>query len=417
MPGDRIPVGIHDLTFRTTSLQLTHAELARHTNVPVAKYHRGIGQTAMSVPAPDEDVITMAAHAAAAVVERHGPDRVRTLIFATETSIDQAKAGGLYVHSLLGLPAHIRVVELKQACYGATAALQFATALVHRDPDQQVLVLASDVARYDLDSPGEATQGAAAAALLVAARPALLEIDTPSGLFTREVMDFWRPNYRTTALVDGRSSVDAYLRALTGAWSDYLARGGTPLRDIHTMCYHQPFTRMAHKAHHHLLHQAGLAADPEDIAAALAPTTTYNQVLGNSYTASLYIALAALLDSDRPLDGETVGLFSYGSGSVAEFLTGTVLPGYRDHLRTGAHRAAVTGRRPISYEAYRELHGSTLPTDGSRYATAALTPGPYRLAGIHDHRRVYEATDPTRRSAPPPAALARRLGPWREDSA
>lgn len=398
MSSENVSVGIHDLTFRTTSLQLTHAELARHTGVPLAKYHRGIGQQAMSIPAPDEDVITMAAHAAAAVVERHGPDRIRTLLFATETSIDQAKAGGLYVHSLLGLPPHIRVVELKQACYGATAALQFATALVHRDPDQQVLVLASDIARYDLDSPGEATQGAAAAALLVTARPALLEIDTPSGLFAREVMDFWRPNYRTAALVDGRSSVDAYLRALTGAWSDYRARGGTPLRNIHTMCYHQPFTRMAHKAHHHLLQQAGLPVDPEHIAAVLAPTTTYNQVLGNSYTASLSIALAALLDSATPLDGETVGLFSYGSGSVAEFLTATVRPGYRDHLRTDAHRAAVTDRRPISYADYRDLHASTLPTDGSRHATAGLTSGPYRLAGIHDHRRVYEATDPVGRS-------------------
>ncbi|KIF01939.1 3-hydroxy-3-methylglutaryl-CoA synthase [Streptomyces sp. RSD-27] len=392
MPSDRVPVGIHDLTFRTTSLQLTHVELARHTGVPTAKYHRGIGQKAMSIPAPDEDVVTMAAHAAGAVVERHGADRIRTLIFATETSVDQAKAGGLYVHSLLGLPPHLRVVELKQACYGATAALQFATALVHRDPDQQVLVLASDIARYDLGSPGEATQGAAAAALLVTARPALLEIDAPSGLFTREVMDFWRPNYRTTALVDGRSSIDAYLRALTGAWNDYRAGGGRPLQEIHTMCYHQPFTRMAHKAHHHLLQQAGIPTDPQDVAAALAPTTTYNAMLGNSYTASLYIALAALLDSGTPLDGETVGLFSYGSGSVAEFLTATVRPGYRDHLRGEAHRAAVADRRPVSYTAYRDLHGSALPTDGSRHATAALTPGPYRLAGIRGHQRIYEAT-------------------------
>ncbi|RST08982.1 hydroxymethylglutaryl-CoA synthase [Streptomyces sp. WAC07149] len=394
MASDRVPVGIHDLTFRTTSLQLTHAELARHTGVPLAKYHQGIGQKAMSIPAPDEDVITMAAHAAAAVVGRHGADRIRTLVFATETSVDQAKAGGLYVHSLLGLPPHIRVVELKQACYGATAALQFATALVHRDPDQQVLVLASDIARYDLDSPGEPTQGAAAAALLVTARPALLEIDTPSGVFTHEVMDFWRPNYRSTALVDGRASIDAYLNALTGTFGDHQARGGAPLHRIRTICYHQPFTRMAHKAHHHLLQQAGLPTVPQDIAAALAPTTTYNEVLGNSYTASLYVALAALLDGPTPLDGETVGLFSYGSGSVAEFLTATVRPGYRDHVRTGAHRAAVTDRRPISYAAYRDLHSGTLPTDGGSHATAAATPGPYRLAGVRDHRRIYEATGP-----------------------
>lgn len=60
-------------------------------------------------------------------------------------------------------------------------------------------MIASDVSKYELDSPGEATQGAAAVAMLVSADPPLVRVEGPSGLFTADVMDFWRPNYRATA--------------------------------------------------------------------------------------------------------------------------------------------------------------------------------------------------------------------------
>src|SRR5947209_1232369 len=151
------PVGIHDLSFTTTHYVLDHATLARHQNVDVAKYHRGIGQEAMSVPAADEDIVSLAAAAAAPVLERHGTKNLRTVLLATETGVDHAKAAGLYLHSLLDLPSPTRIVELKQACYAATAALQLGAGLIGRDPHQQVLVIAADIAKYDLDSSAEAT--------------------------------------------------------------------------------------------------------------------------------------------------------------------------------------------------------------------------------------------------------------------
>ncbi|MET9830127.1 hydroxymethylglutaryl-CoA synthase [Streptomyces sp. NPDC006385] len=384
------PIGIDDLSFATTQFVLPHTELARHNGTDIGKYHIGIGQRAMSVPAVDEDIVTMAAAAAAPVIARHGTDGIRTVVFATESSIDQAKAAGVYLHSLLALPSSTRVVELKQACYAGTAALQFAVGLVHRDPGQRVLVIASDVSKYDADSPGEATQGAAAVAMLVSADPALLRIEEPSGLFTADVMDFWRPNYRETALVDGQESISAYLQAVEGAWKDYGEQGGRALGEFHAICYHQPFTKMAHKAHRHLLHCCGEDTDEAVVERVLGPTTAYNAVVGNSYTASVYLGLAALLDqTDEDLTGRPIGFLSYGSGSVAEFFAGTVVPGYRAHLRTAAHREAVDRRQTVDYPAYRELRDNSLPTDGGDHMLPAQTEGPYRLAGISGHKRLY----------------------------
>ncbi|MFF3645508.1 hydroxymethylglutaryl-CoA synthase [Streptomyces sp. NPDC002564] len=383
-------IGIHDLSLATTEFVLPHAALAAYNGTELGKYHVGIGQESMSVPAADEDIVTLGAAAAAPIVERHGSDRIRTVVFATESSIDQAKSAGVYVHSLLGLPSAARVVELKQACYGATAGLQFALGLVARDPSQQVLVIASDVSKYELDSPGEATQGAAAVAMLVSADPALVRIDGPSGLFTADVMDFWRPNYRDAALVDGQESISAYLQAVEGCWKDYSGQGGRGLEEFAAFCYHQPFTKMAFKAHRHLLNYGGLDTDQDVIAAAIGQSTAYNRVIGNSYTASVYLGLAALLDQAQDLSGQAIGFLSYGSGSVAEFFAGEVVPGYKERLRTAENLAAIERRTELDYAGYRQLHERSFPTDGGDYPTPVQNGGQFRFAGLRGHKRIYE---------------------------
>ncbi|NEE14181.1 hydroxymethylglutaryl-CoA synthase [Streptomyces sp. SID7499] len=383
-------VGIHDLSFRTTEFFLPHTTLADHNGTDIGKYHVGLGQRSMSVPAADEDIVTMGAAAAEPIIARHGTDHIRTVVFATESSVDQAKSAGVYVHALLGLPSATRVVELKQACYGATAALQFAIGLVRRDPVQRVLVIASDISKYELDSPGEATQGAAAVAMLVGPEPALVRIEEPSGLFTADVMDFWRPNYRDAALVDGEESINAYLRAVEGTWNDYTEQGGRPLEEFSAFCYHQPYTRMAHKAHRHLLNHCGHRTGEAEVARAVGRTTAYNTAIGNSYTASVYLGLAALLDGADDLAGRLVGFLSYGSGSVAEFFAGTLVPGYREHVRIAAHRGAVARRREVDHMTYRELHEWSLPADGGDHPTPSQTTGPFRLAALRGHKRVYE---------------------------
>ncbi|WCD91399.1 Hydroxymethylglutaryl-CoA synthase (plasmid) [Streptomyces xanthophaeus] len=384
-------IGIHDLSFATTEYVLPHKALAEYNGTEIGKYHIGIGQQSMSVPAADEDIVTLGASAAAPIIARHGNERIRTVVFATESSIDQAKSAGIYVHSLLGLQSACRVVELKQACYGATAALQFAIGLVRRDPDQQVLVIASDVSKYELDSPGEATQGAAAVAILVSADPALVRIENASGLFTADVMDFWRPNYRDAALVDGQESVNAYLQAVEGSWKDYGQQGGRALEDFAAFCYHQPFTKMAYKAHRHLLNYSGLVdTDKSDIERAIGQTVAYNAVIGNSYTASVYLGLAALLDQAEDLTDRPIGFLSYGSGSVAEFFAGTVVPGYQHHLRTEANLASIARRKPVDYATYRELHERSFPADGGDHPTPEQTSGRFRLAGLSGHKRIYQ---------------------------
>ncbi|WP_415892125.1 hydroxymethylglutaryl-CoA synthase [Neptuniibacter sp. PT8_73] len=383
-------VGIDEISFYTSNYYLDLRTLANVQQIESEKYYQGIGQEKMSMAAPDEDVVTMAANAAYPLIERVGTDSISTLLFATETGVDQSKAAGVYVHRLLGLNSNCRVVELKQACYSATAAIQMACALVARQPEKKVLVVASDIARYDLDTSGEATQGCGAVAILISANPRLIEIDPEVGNHTEDVMDFWRPNYRTTALVDGKYSTKIYLKSLKKAWENFVEVSSLAFSDFSHFCYHLPFSRMAEKAHKHLAKVNKVGLSLEQIEEQVEETLYYNRIIGNSYTASMYIGLTSLLENCKEnLAGNKVGFFSYGSGCVAEFFSGTVVAGYEKCLHTLNHKAMLDARQEVSYDEYLNLYRHPDPRDGEHHDIPATTTGRFRLAAISGHKREY----------------------------
>ncbi len=397
-------VGIESIGLYVPRYYVDLEDLARARGEDPRKYVAGLGQERMGVPPPDEDVVTMGANAAGEALRGVDRSRIDTLMFATESGVDQSKAAAIYVHHLLDLPAHCKSFEIKQACCGSTAALQMATAFVAQRPDRKVLIIASDVARYGLVTAGEPTQGAGAMALVVSAQPRIVALDPEWGSYTEDVMDFWRPNYLDEALVDGKYSIKVYLKALTESWKQYAAESGRTFADQDRYCYHLPFTRMAEKAHRHLAKINGVDHPPaEQIEASL----RYNRQIGNSYTASLYIGLASLLEtSETDLTGQRVGLFSYGSGCMAAFFSGLVLPGYAQGVQRGRAEDMLHNRQRLTIDEYEAFYLHELPEDGSRYVTETHRTGRYRLAGLDAHKRLYESCAPNRQADAPVHAVA-----------
>ena len=380
-------IGIDQISFYTSQYFLDLRTLAEARGADPDKYVIGIGQSKMGIPPPDEDVVTMAASAAFPLKERGALDGVETLLFATESGIDQSKAAGMFVHGLLGLPERCRVVELKQACYSATAALRLAMGLVTMRPQSKVLVIAADIARYELGSPGESTQGAGAIAMTVSADPRLIAIDPESGFYADDVMDFWRPNYLSEALVDGKYSTLVYIRALKASWAQYAEESGRSLDDFARFCYHIPFTRMAAKAHQKLAR----GISDEELEKVIGESLIYSREAGNCYAASLYVGLASLLDNcAEDLSGKRIGLYSYGSGCVGEFFSGVVQPGYRDSLLTDTHQKLLNERMELTFQQYEDIYHYGIPTDGGEYVFPQYRTGPFRFAGIERHKRIYE---------------------------
>lgn len=379
-------VGIDQISFYIPYHYIDLATLAERQQIDVNKFYAGIGQEKMSMAAHDEDIVTLAANAALPIIEANGTDNIDSLFFATESGIDQSKAAGIYVHQLLDLKSNCRVVEFKQACYSATAALQMACSHVARHPQKKVLVIASDISRYDLNSAAEATQGCGAVAMLISQSPRILQIDAVSGTYTEDVMDFWRPNYRKTALVDGRLSARMYLKALKGAWQDYQAQGGRAFSEFSHFCYHLPFSKMGEKAHKQLAQLNQASVNDDHINSAM----LYNRIIGNSYTASLYIGLASLLDNRDDLSNQAIALFSYGSGCVGEFFSGTISQHYLDNRYTQHHQSLLQQREALDYERYLEFWHYPDPSAGEQVIMPRDSRGTFRLHEINDHQRHYQ---------------------------
>ncbi len=385
-------LGIESASFYTSRHFIDLATLAAGREVSPDKYYIGLGQYQMAVASPDEDIVTLAANAAKQALQGIDVQTIGLVLFATESSIDQSKAAGMYIHRLLHLPSSCRVLELKQACYSATGAIMLALDWLKSNPDKKALILASDIARYGLGAAGEPSQGGGAVALVLSATPKLIAFEAGNGIYTEESMDFWRPNYRDEALVDGKYSCELYLKALKESWLDYQAQTSRQYADHDYFLFHIPIPRLAEKALQKLalVNQLPRPTDAE-MEHSLADSLRYSRTIGNCYTASLYLGLLSLLEHRTDLADKRLGFYSYGSGCIGEFFSARVLPDYHQYLFTSIHRELLTSREDMNLVEYEAAYQYAYPKDGGYLELPKVQRGAFRLAEIKNHQRVYEA--------------------------
>jgi len=183
-----------------------------------------------------------------------------------------------------------------------------------------------------------------------------------------------------------------YIHALLESWKQYADLSGRAISDFDRFCYHIPFTKMAEKAHLKLCHKVKHGISKEAIQDMLEPSLRYSRITGNCYAGSMYVGLASLLDGDETdLSGRRIGFYSYGSGCVGEFFSGTVQPGYRDFLYAEQHRNMLENRTELTYQQYEDIFHYGVPTDGGEYIFPQYRTGPFRFSGISQHKREYES--------------------------
>jgi hydroxymethylglutaryl-CoA synthase len=227
--------------------------------------------------------------------------------------------------------------------------------------------------------------------MVLSANPRILAIDREYGVITENIMDFWRPTYRDSALVDGKYSSRMYLQILEKTWKQYAQSSGRNFADLAYVCYHTPVSRLAEKAHCYLNKVAGGQVESEaTLLAQVGFALKYSREIGNCYTASLYLGLASLLDHAESMAGQRIGFYSYGSGCVAEFFSGVVQSGYEAVLDTAYHQAMLAARTKLSYSEYETFYNFSYPTAGELLEIPQRQSAPFRLARITEHKRIYE---------------------------
>lgn len=317
--------GIASIGLSLPPLAMDLNELAELRGVDPAKYKIGLGCEQMSLCPPGFGVVDLAVSAAERALSRWDGDRSRIgmLAVGTETAADMSRPLSAYVADRLGLRGAVRSYEVKHACYGGTLAVRQAAEwkMSGAAGDKAALVIAADVSLYAQGDPGEPTQGAGAAAMVID-QPTVASIETTSHAWSEPAFDFWRPVGESFPRVDGPLSLDCYRRAAERCFHAF-ARDHDPeraLQELAAICFHVPFPKMVKKAVVRVGEAFGWSE--QDIEKLfrdkVEPTMLWNTLSGNSYTASLWISVASALRGMA--EGQRLAAFSYGSGFGAELL-------------------------------------------------------------------------------------------------
>ncbi|OYQ66066.1 hydroxymethylglutaryl-CoA synthase [Aerococcus sp. 1KP-2016] len=381
-------IGIDKFNFFTPHVYLDMEELAEARDVDPAKFTIGLGQMQQAVAPLTQDPVSMAANAAWPMLTDEDKAAIDFVIVASESGIDQSKAMAVYVHQLLGINPYARSIEMKEACYGATVGIQTAVNHIARHPESKVLVIATDIARYGLQTSGESTQGAGAVAMLISKDPHIAVINDDAVSYTGDIHDFWRPNYSPYPEVNGHFSNQQYLQFLDNVWTSYKERFNHTLEDFKAFAFHLPYSKMGLKGLRQMLPEVD-EIKQNDLIEEFEASRVYNKRVGNIYTGSLYLSLISLIEQSTSLQaGDLIGVFSYGSGAVAEFYSITLVDGFEDHLAVKRHQEMLDNRIKLSVTDYELIFQEALPTDGSQL----LLPEDeeqFQLAGIEHHHRIY----------------------------
>jgi len=423
--------GIDDIAIYIPRLYLDAGDFAKARGLDPEKLERGLGIGQMAIVDTNQDPACLAANACLRVMQKNKltPDKIGRLYVATESSFDESKAMNSYVIGMLEQVygkdtfGHCGGIECKFACVSGSYALYDNTNWIRAGEaeDKYALVVVSDIAKYDLGSSGEVTQGAGAIAMLLNDNPRLLSFDPKvTATSIKNEYDFYRPFGKETPIVHGQYSNLLYLIQVKNALIDYkrkikktglikLKDGETILDHVDYLNMHLPYSNMGKKALAYLVRhewrdlprwkkiieeigmEEPIPKDPrgtiesvledsefmandhqftklftstemyaELYESKLASSLIASKMIGNLYTASLYLGFRSSLEFEYQkgidLKGKRVGFCSYGSGASAMIFSGVIQPEYDQVVKDMNLEAELGPRTKLSLDEYEELH-------------------------------------------------------------
>ncbi|WP_283678664.1 hydroxymethylglutaryl-CoA synthase [Lentilactobacillus sp. Marseille-Q4993] len=383
-------VGIEKMAFFTSGYYIGMDELAKSRQEDPNKYKIGIGQMQQSVIPASQDVVTLAANASDRILTAADKEKITMVVFGTETGVDNSKAASMYLQELLGLRKEARAFEVKQACYGATAGVQMAIDYLTLHPDEKVLVIGADIARYGLQTAGEVTQGGGAVSMLLSTNPKIVEFEGKSSFHSENIMDFWRPLYKKEAVVDGHYSTNVYIDFFSKTFDDFQTKYSMTVNDFKAFAFHLPYTKMGLKALKTILPESN---NVDGLLSEFEASKKYSAEVGNLYTGSLYLSLMSLIANSKTLQvGDRIGLFSYGSGAQGEFFSAKVIAD--DEARTVIKNQVdelLAKRDSLTTPEYENMYTESLTADSNDHQNDSLPDtAKFTFGGVKNDKRLYK---------------------------
>lgn len=300
-----------------------------------------------SVPDKDEDTITIAVEAARNAIKRAGtdPERIGAVYTGSESHPYTVKPTSTIVAEAIGTNPELTAADFEFACKAGTAAIQACMGLVESEFIDLGLAIGSDVAQ---GAPGDALEYTAAAggvAYIIGKNDLVAEIESMYS-FTSDTPDFWRREGMAYPEHGGRFTGEpAYFKHVTSAAKGLLEKIGTKPSDYDYAIFHQPNGKFPSRV------AKMLGFSKEQIKPGLVVPR-----LGNTYSGSCMMGLAATLDIAKP--GDRIFVTSFGSGAGSDAFSINVTDKI-DDIRNGAPSVEELLANPIymNYADYAKHKG------------------------------------------------------------
>ena len=283
-------------------------EIAKIWGAEAEAYKRGLMVYQKSVPAPDQDVITMSVEASRYALKRSGgidPADIGAIYVGSESHPYAVKPTGTTVADAIGATPDIHCADFEFACKAGTEGMFVAQALVKAGEVKYALGIGADTSQ---GAPGDAleyTASAGAAAFIFGDENSVADI-LYTYAFMTDTPDFWRREHARYPRHAGRFTGEpAYFKHVTSCGKKIMEMANLKASDIDYAIFHQPNGKFPQRA------GKLLGFTKEQIEPGwLSPW------LGNTYSGSSPMGLTSTLDVAQP--GQKILLVSYGSGAGSD---------------------------------------------------------------------------------------------------
>lgn len=266
-----------------------------------------LGVEEKSVPAMDEDAVTIALEAATRSIATFSgnPSDIDVLFVGSESHPYAVNPTSTIVGELLGIGHSYLAADMEFACKAGTAGMAAIAGLVAAGHARYGLAIGADTAQSKPHDALEYTSAAAGVAYLMGNEGVVARLRGETS-YSSDTPDFWRRDGIRYPSHAGRFTGEpAYFTHVTGAATRMLEMTRMKPADFDWCVFHMPNGKFPRTVARRL----GFTSQQ------LAPSLTVDHI-GNPYAASAMLGLAAILDVAKP--GQKIFMVSYGSGAGSD---------------------------------------------------------------------------------------------------
>ncbi len=270
-------------------------------------FKAGLKVQEKSVPAPDQDTITMSVEAARRALSRARiePSLIGAVYVGSESHPYAVKPSGTTVAEAIGATPDVHCADYEFACKAGSEAMFVTLQLVEAGAMKYALAIGADTSQ---GAPGDALEytASAGAAAFIMGNENPLAICEHSYSYMTDTPDFWRREHQFYPQHAGRFTGEpAYFKHVMNCAKIIMERAGMEPADFAHAVFHQPNGKFPLRAGKKL----GFKKD-QLLSGLLCPE------IGNTYSGSSPLGLTAVLDTAQP--GDYVLMVSYGSGAGSD---------------------------------------------------------------------------------------------------